>query len=298
MRNLACLVLLLVSCLGESACGGGTSPGSPTSPTRPSVNIPAAVSPMLEGLAAEVDYAVRSMQDAIPRNPHLVSLMQAKIALLQSPALRSNIESGQFWAVDTSMAGTPVAAVFPVAEMRGDATTTVAKAASGLEVLSAFMAPERYPASYVRIWYGFMVGSTGGGGVMTLEDRATYEGRLTPTMLPWEPVIYHELGHSYISHEGLNQFLEVYAYNRIHTGSADPARWIWVRAATFTSFQAVLDIYKLIGLDATRSAYRTIFLLRPQYGVLLSEACKKAFVDAAPEALKAQVAALAATITY
>lgn len=182
--------------------------------------------------------------------------------------------------------------------MRGDASTTVTKAAAGLQVLKAFMEPAAYPFSYVRIWYGFMVGSSGGNGELHLEDRATYESRLTPTMVPWEPTLYHELGHSFIGHEGLNQFLEVYAYNVVNVGSPDPARWVWVRPATFGSFNAILQIYRLMGVDATRRAYGVIYAHRPPYGVALSEECKKAFVDQAPEALKGQVAALAATITY
>ncbi len=40
----------------------------------------------------------------------------------------------------------------------------------------------------------------------------------------------HELAHAFMGHESLNQFLEMYAYNIIRTGSADVSAWTWTRS--------------------------------------------------------------------
>ena len=252
---------------------------------------------MIDDLSWEITYEIGRLQEDIPRNPGLVPLLQSRIALLQSPTLKTEIVNGQFWAVDTSVSTVPVSTVFLQASMRSDATMTVGKTARALPVLAEFFA-QPFPKPYVRIWYGFSIGSSGGSGELDLEDKATYEGRMTPTTVPWEPVIYHELAHSYILHEGLNQFLEVYTHNLLQTGSADPARWTWVRGAQFNTFTAALEIYRLIGLDAMKQAYRTIYTLKPPYGTVLSDECKQAFVKVAPESLKPQVSALASTMTY
>jgi hypothetical protein len=156
----------------------------------------------------------------------------------------------------------------------------------------------------VRVWYGFIVGNSGGGGVVNTEDQTSYESRTPASRLPLEAILDHELSHSYISHEGLNQFLEIYQMNMVHTGSTDPAPWSYARSnvgsppASTASSAALLDVYRLIGRDAMASAYRTVYTLNPRYGEPLSSACKQVFVDQAREEVKARVTALVANIVY
>jgi len=135
------------------------------------------------------------------------------------------------------------------------------------------------------------------------EDRTTYEGRTGSNRLPYDAILCHELGHSYIGSESLTQFLELYAYNVIRTGSTDPQAWIFTRGWTPNlpanqDVAAVLDIYRLIGHDAMRRAYRAIYPLRPPYGQPLSQTVIQAFVAQVPVTLQAQVAEKLAKITF
>ena len=61
---------------------------------------------------------------------------------------------------------------------------------------------------------------------------------------------------------------------------------------------ALLDVYRLIGHDPMARSYRATYPLRPPYGEPLSPAVRQAFVDQAPDALKSQVAALVARVTF
>ena len=106
-----------------------------------------------------------------------------------------------------------------------------------------------------------------------------------------------------MGHESLTQFLEMYTYNLVRTGSADVSAWTWTRSYV-PSLQAnvgsaaLLDVYTLIGRDAMARAYRAARLLNPAFGVTLSAAVQQLFVDEAPAALKAQVASLMARVTF
>jgi hypothetical protein len=102
---------------------------------------------------------------------------------------------------------------------------------------------------------------------------------------------------------GVNQFLELYLYNMVHTKSAATQSWISARsyvpfAASNEGVLALLDVYQWIGLDAMTNAYRAVYLVRPPYGQPLSTQCQQVFVDQAPAALKSQVAAKMAKVVY
>ena len=89
---------------------------------------------------------------------------------------------------------------------------------------------------------------------------------------PFEAIIDHELSHTFILHESLNQFVELYVFNVVHTGSRSVASWTHKReyvpfATTNTGVQALLDVYQLIGWQGIANAYRTINPLQPAYGV-------------------------------
>lgn len=118
-----------------------------------------------------------------------------------------------------------------------------------------------------------------------------------------EAILVHELSHNYIGHEGLNQFLEMYQYNVVETGSTDPALWTYARTLgppgdPSISSAALVDVYRLIGHDAMASAYHAVYALNPPYGQPLSSAVKQVFIDRAPESLKAQVTTLMARVVY
>jgi hypothetical protein len=114
-----------------------------------------------------------------------------------------------------------IAAVFPSAAMRSDASTAVQQLATALPVLEQFMGPG-FPFGAVRVWYGFAVGNRDnpGNGVIQAEDKTSYESRTPASRLPLEAILDHELSHNYISHEGLNIFLEVYQFNVVHANVA------------------------------------------------------------------------------
>jgi hypothetical protein len=106
-----------------------------------------------------------------------------------------------------------------------------------------------------------------------------------------------------MGHVSLNQFLELYGYNMIHTRFARLESWISVRGytaglASNEGLAALPDVCQWIGLDAMIRAYRTIFNLHPPYGVILGAAVRQAFVDQAPESLKTQVADKLNKVTY
>lgn len=296
-----CLALL------AAACGSSSSPTSPQPTPTPTPNTGnAVVNQMLAGLSSQIASALATNQDNLPRNPGNAAQIQAKIALLQRPTLASEIVGGNFYvtATATSMRGTVTfAAVFPMETMRSEASGAVQQLATALPILEQFMG-RAFPTDAVRVWYGFIVGNSGGGGVINTEDQSSYESSTPASRLPLEAILDHELSHSYISHEGLNQFLEIYQMNVVHTGSTDPTAWSYARAnvgsppASTASSAALLDVYRLIGRDAMASAYRIVYPLNPPYGDPLSSACKQAFVDQAPEALKPRVAALVANVVY
>jgi hypothetical protein len=262
---------------------------------------------MLTGLTAQIASALATNQSNLPNNPGSAAQIQAKITLLQRTTLANEIISGAFYVTATasSMRGgaVTIATVFPAESMRAGASTAVQQLGSALPMLEQFMG-RAFPNDAMRVWYGFVVGNTGGGGIINTEDQASYESRTPASRLPLEAILDHELSHSYISHEGLNQFLEIYQVNVVHTNTTDPAFWSYARTNvgqppdSTASSAALLDVYRLIGHDAMASAYRTIYPLNPPYGQPLSAICKQAFVDQAPAQMKAHVTALLANVVY
>jgi len=155
-----------------------------------------------------------------------------------------------------------------------------------------------WPRSRVYEWYGFRLGHSGGGGNLYMEDRGTYADRGAPH----DVIVAHELGHTYIGHEGLTQFLEVYGYNVVETGSVDLSEWSWMRSiggTTYVPFApqnqgvwALMDIYQLVGPAAMGRAYAQIHAIGAPYGVPLAESSRQAFVDESPAEHRSQVADL------
>jgi len=276
---------------------------TPTPTFAPINQTQLAIYSVILSLNSTISSTLGSQINDLPRNPNITSYMQAKINMLQDPNLYSKIIDEKFFVVDflSSIKGRQITivAVFPMSDMREGATQAVQWVKSGLPLLESFMAIA-FPMDQITIWYGFQVGAAGGGGTIWAEDQATYESRFRLGMMPYEPLYYHELSHSYISHESLNQFLEMYQYNLVHTGSTAYQDWTNFRVPkeNWPWINAILDIYQLTGYDAMANAYRILYTMNPPYGQLLSPQCQQVFVDQAPADLKEQVATLAAKITY
>jgi hypothetical protein len=260
--------------------------------------------PMLGMVGGYITSSVSYLESLLPQNQHIASYIQARLALLRTPGLAGDIIEGGRYAegsiASRSGASVPVTAVFPVEAMRAEAIQSVRFAESAMPVVEAFLGTS-FPTQTVHIWHGFILGNLGGGGTLNMEDRATYEARTPATRLPYDAIIVHELSHSYVANESLTQFLELYGYNVLRTGSADVATWTFTRgwipgSAANENVHALLDVYRLIGPAAMASAYRAVLPLRPAYGQPLSAAAQQAFVDAAPAAAKAEVAAKMARI--
>ena len=89
-------------------------------------------------------------------------------------------------------------------------------------------------------------GTDSGWGTAEVLVRSRWRtgGTYADRGVPHDAIIGHELGHTYIGHEGLTQFLEVYVYNLVETGSTEFSGWIWTRgeyvpfAADNTGFRA------------------------------------------------------------
>lgn len=302
------LALAVGVCVTLLGCGGGST-STPTTPAPTPTPTPNTGNPvvdqMLAGLKAEIATALATNQDSLPRNPQAATQIQAKIALLQRPTLANEIIGGNFYAVATasSMRGTvTVAAVFPSEAMRAETTAAIQQLSMALPILEQFMGAA-FPVAVVNVWYGFAVGNSGDGGVINTEDQTSYESRTPTSRMPLEGLLDHELSHSYILHEGLNQFLEMYVFNLVHGASRDLSTWTYTRnylarQPDNAGSAALLDVYQLIGWDAMVRAYRVVYPLNPPYGQPLSAAGKQAFVDQAPEAVKSQVATIVANIVY
>ncbi len=256
------------------------------------------LSTMLAEVPSYITQAIAYNESLLPRNPQHAAFIQAKVAMLQSPTLANDISEQHFYraASATSIDGRPipVIAVFPDNKMCSDAAQAVQELAQALPILEPFMAMP-YPAVSIRVWYGFTLGSSGGAGTLEMEDKGTYQARGGGAAI-YEAILDHELSHAYIAHESLNQFLELYCYNMVRTNSPDVKSWTYTRG--YVAFQpdnerihALLDVYQWLGKDAMAGAYRAVYPLHPGYGVELCAACKQVFVDWAPAARKADVAA-------
>lgn len=289
-----------------AACESARPGPAPTPQNPPPGSVGPAVSFMLDGLSAYVTQAIQENQSLLPNNPQSASFIQAKIAMLQRPGFASEVANGGRWASGqvTSANGRTIAigCIFALEAMRSEATDAVRTIETAIPVLESFLDTPS-PVAMFRIWYGFVVGNSGGGGVIYTEDRTTYESRTPATRLPHEAILGHEAGHSFIGNEALNQFLEIYTYNVRRTGATDIAQWTFTRnwtpgLASNENSAALLDIYQLVGLDVMKQAYRAILPLRPAYGQPLSPAVVDAFVAQVPEPVKAQVSDKLARITF
>lgn len=304
-------ILLLVVTASLAACSGSSGPAAPSGPGTPAPpQVPAgaglAATAMFQQLAEHIASSLAASQANLPRNPHIAAEIGAKIALLQNPALAQQISGGRFFvegqvsSVDGRSIG--MAALFPQDQMRAEAAQSVRLLERALPVLEAFL-DTPFPASTVQLWYGFTIGNSGGGGRLFMEDRSTYESRTAVNRLPYDAILTHELSHSYISNETLTQFLELYVYNSLNTGSRELSAWTFTRdyvafAETNEGSAALLDIYQWIGHDGMARAYKSAVALRPPNGEPLSAACRQAFVDQASEAMKARVAERIARIRF
>ena len=260
---------------------------------------------MLAMLPSFITYSISYNESLIPRNPNLAALLTDRIALLSSPGLAADIETNEYFASTAVMSINgrllPLATIFPADWMREEAVRTLGMLAMPLRTMEEFFGVA-YPAASVKLWYGFQLGNSGGAGTVRMEDQTTYESRTATNRLPYEAILYHEVSHSYISHESLNQFLELYIYNLAKTKSTDLVGWTYTRNYTpglpsNAGIHALLDVYAILGREAMIRAYRTIYPLFPPYGVALSEQCKEAFVNEAPSESKAQVRLLMSRVT-
>jgi hypothetical protein len=277
--------------------GGDGGSGAPPGPTSDA---------MLRDLPGYIASALASNQAALPRNQHLIAQLTAKIAMLQSPTLAAEITGGQYWFQGgrSSMNGReiPIISMFPQGHLRAEASRAVRLLERTLPMLEAiFNLP--LPGTVIRIWQGFVIGNSGGGSTLYMEDQLTYEARTPATRLPYEAILAHELSHTYISHEGLNQFIELYIYNQLQGGSTDLQTWVFTRnyrpgVVSSESVHALLDVYQLIGATAMIDAYRRAYALRPPYGQPLSQTVKDVFINAAPPPLQSQVAERISRVVY
>jgi hypothetical protein len=261
------LPAIVLSCV--TACGGGNStPTQPNNPAPPIFQIPngvsALVASMYQQLPAYIGNALAENQANLPLNPQNASFINAKIALLQRPTLAVEIADGRMFAeravTSIDERRIDIATLFAEERMRGEAMQAIHVVGEALPILERFL-DTPFPASSLRVWYGFKVGNSGGGGSIFSEDRTSYEARTSGGRLPFDAILSHELAHSYIGNEILNQFLELY----------------------------VLDVYQMPGHEAVARAYKAACALRPPYGQPLSPAVRQAFVDQAPTHLKSSV---------
>jgi hypothetical protein len=261
---------------------------------------------MFEQLPTYLQAVLAENQANLPRNPQNAAQINAKIVMLQRPTLAVEMSAGRMFseATVTSMDGGPVeiAVVFPEERMRADAGAAVRVVTQALPILERFIGIT-FPAPTVRIWYGFKVGNSGGGGSVFAEDRTSYESRPFPNQPPYDALFAHELSHSYISTEVLTQFLELYVYNQMAGASTDLTTWPFTRGYTGIrddnrDSALMLDVYQMIGHEPMSRAYNAVYPLRPRYGQPLPADAIQTFVEQAPEPVKSQVAAKLARIVF
>jgi hypothetical protein len=312
MKQLFVALLLLTT----AACGGGTPaptpPNAPTpnAPAPPVFQIPTGVTPLVAAmyqlLPNYIANALAESQADLPRNPHIASFINAKIALLQRPTLAAEIADGRMFAersvTSIDERRIEIATLFAEERLRGEAMQTLQTVGEALPILERFV-DTPFPGTAVRIWYGFKVGASGGGGTITAEDRTTYEARTPATRLPHDSILCHELAHTYMGSEILTQFLELYVYNRLLGSTPDLATWGFTRGYAGMrddnrDVALVLDVYQMLGHDAMARAYKAAVAVRAPYGQPLSAAVRQAFVDQAPQQFKGAVDAKLSLITF
>jgi hypothetical protein len=255
----------------------------------------------LAPLPSFIQSSLLANQELLLQNLRLASEFDAKIEMLSNPDLEAEILNGGYYREEetTTLDGRtiPLAIVFPADTMEAGALLDLGRLAPTLATLEAFI-DVPWPRNYVREWYGFRVGFLADVGRIFMEDRGTYAERAAP----YDAALPHELGHSYIGHEGLTQFLEMYGFNVVETGSTDVVAWTWKReflGSTYVPFAptnsgawALLDIYQLIGPEPMGRAYAALHAMGVPFGMELSVAGRQTFVDEAPAAVRAQVAAI------
>ena len=313
--NLASVVALAFA---TAACGGAGAPTAPTSSSTSAATSPAANASVditsytsttvhfvvpapaiglgspLYGMTGQLVWYLGNSLDrcqaVLPKNPGLQNEIIAKILMLANTNLAVEIMNGKRWyeTSATSIDGRriAIATMFPLEAMRGEATDVSLRLAPVVPLLERFY-NQPLAGSTLQIWYGFSLGSSGGSGVLRAEDRSGYLARSGPA--PYEAILGHEVGHAYMAHESLNQFLELYAYNLLNGSTTDVATWTWTRywtpdAAANIGIAALLDVYKMMGFDAMQRAYRTIAPLKPAYSAPLAANVIDAFVATVPAA--------------
>jgi hypothetical protein len=313
MRLCAAWRLLLSVTLLATACGGSGPPPTSSTPAPSEPTSATTTQPVVEAMLAQLETKIAgflsSEQTSLPRNPHIETWIRAKIAMLQDPNLATQIRSGRLYATgevqSSKGARIPIVAVFPMESMRTEATEMVQRGGLTVPVLESFIGVP-FPPGSIQIWYGFATGSSGGGGTLNLEDRTTYTARtaVRPALALYDAIFDHELTHTYIGHESLTGFLEILVYNQIETGSPDVPAWRYTKGeyvafrSTNTGWLALIDVYQVLGRDATARAYRAIYPLKPPYGAPLSAECKQKFVDEAPPGEASRVAAILERVVY
>ncbi len=175
-----------------SACGG--SPAGPSETRPPATPTPAGptatTQSMLSGLEDYISWQLRELQEMLPRNPHNATQIQAKIALLQRPTLPAEVRTDKLY-VEGSIpsiggAAIPVSVVFALEALRGEAAEGLREIEAVCPILEGFLTTP-FPSASVRMWYGFKVGNSGGGGVLYMEDKGTYASRPGDKM-PYDPI--------------------------------------------------------------------------------------------------------------
>ena len=297
---------LAVACSGSNGGGTPTSPNTPGTPTTPTV--PQGASPlvtsMYQQLPTYLKSALTDMQNLLPNNPQSVSQINAKIAILQRASLAADMSAGRTFAerTATSTDGRAIqfAVIFPEERLRSEATDALERLTRTLPVLETFLKTP-WPPATVHLWYGFVVGNSGGNAVLDMEDRTSYTSR--GVAMPYDAILDHELAHTYIGNETLNQFLEMYAFNRLAGSTTTLASWSHTRGYTGMSDSnkdsaLVLDVYGMLGHDAMSRAYQRVYGLRPPYGQPLAAAVIQVFVDEAATDVKTQVAAKLGKVVF
>ena len=288
--------------------GGSPLGGSPIVISAELESFSPAVDEMLVGLSQYIDFALARNRESLGPNSQIAGFIRGKIAVTENANLASAIVAGRRFSTTTMPSADgrdlDVTSVFPLDTLRNGAEGQAAQLGPALAVLEGFLGVSA-PFDRAQLWYGFVIGASGGGGGLHMEDRGTYLARshLIPAPLPYDAIVYHELAHSWIGHESLTQYLELLVFNILTTGSPDISLWIHKRqyagpSDANTGVHALLDIHEMIGHEAMGRAYRKIYDLRPYYGQPLSPAVLQAFVDEASPAQQAAVTAKADKIGF
>lgn len=294
-RGVLTLLVFAAACGGDPGITGPTL--ATTLPTPPPPGVSAAVAEMFGHLDSTIRQAIATNEANLPSNPRLADLFAAKLAMLRQPGFAAGISRDALYvessAVSRNGQSVPIVAIFAQAGMRDDAAASVRELEQVFGILEAYLEID-YPYGHVWLWYGFVIGNSGGGGRLNIEERTSYETRTPSTRLPYDAILAHEHAHSYIGTEALTQFLEMHVYNVARTGSQDLSAWSHTRG--YQPFDpanidaaALLDIYQRIGPATMAAGYRAVFPFRPPYGSPLSEEVKQAFAAVVPEALRAEV---------